>query len=307
MKKEPLVSIIIPTYNRQNTILRAVESVLNQTYKNWELIIVDDGSTDNTKNILKSYLKNKKIRYFKTKNKGVCHARNFGMEKASGEYMGFLDSDDEFVRNKLEIQLRKMIKSNKIISISNYIKFNQNKMCRTDFEKDFVVLKKDIITNKISLSGGMIMLTKKITKKYLYDNNLPTRTDFDFILRILNKYKILFLNDFLVKIYKTLEGNRVSTNYKMKIKGSKEILKKIKEYKLSKVEKKLLLNKLYLDIGFFEILNQNFEKGRFYFKKISLLENFSLNLIKYRILSLLSYFPPLLNIIIKIGKFYWKI
>jgi len=307
MKKEPLVSIIIPTYNRQNTILRAVESVLNQTYKNWELIIVDDGSTDNTKNILKSYLKNKKIRYFKTKNKGVCHARNFGMEKASGEYMGFLDSDDEFVRNKLEIQLRKMIKSNKIISISNYIKFNQNKMCRTDFEKDFVVLKKDIITNKISLSGGMIMLTKKITKKYLYDNNLPTRTDFDFILRILNKYKILFLNDFLVKIYKTLEGNRVSTNYKMKIKGSKEILKKIKEYKLSKVKKKLLLNKLYLDIGFFEILNQNFEKGRFYFKKISLLENFSLNLIKYRILSLLSYFPPLLNIIIKIGKFYWKI
>lgn len=97
------ISIITPTYNRAWCIERAIQSVLNQTYKNWELIIIDDGSTDNTKEIIKPYLKDKRIKYFYQKNKGVNIARREGIKKATGKYVTFLDSDDELKRNALEL------------------------------------------------------------------------------------------------------------------------------------------------------------------------------------------------------------
>jgi glycosyltransferase involved in cell wall biosynthesis len=107
-KDYPLVSIIIPTFNRAGIISKAIKSVLNQTYKNWELIIIDDGSVDNTKEVVKSYsskYKNK-IKYYYKKNGGVCSARNFGIQKANGEYISLLDSDDEYKPRRIEIQLK---------------------------------------------------------------------------------------------------------------------------------------------------------------------------------------------------------
>lgn len=96
-------SIIIPTYNRAWCIERAMKSVLAQDFRDWEMIIVDDGSTDNTKDIVEEYLSDSRIRYFYKENGGVGSARNLGMEQASGRYLMFLDSDDEFVANALNI------------------------------------------------------------------------------------------------------------------------------------------------------------------------------------------------------------
>ncbi len=87
-------SIIIPAYNRANIIERAVISVLTQTYTNFELIIADDGSSDNTKDVIKKYLADERVHYYYQQNKGVCAARNFGTTKSSGNYLIFLDSDD---------------------------------------------------------------------------------------------------------------------------------------------------------------------------------------------------------------------
>ncbi len=88
-------SVIIPTYNNADKIERTVKSVWNQTFDNWEIIIVDDGSKDNTEEIIQPLLKNRNIRYFKQLNAGVSVARNKGALKAKGEYLIFLDSDDE--------------------------------------------------------------------------------------------------------------------------------------------------------------------------------------------------------------------
>jgi len=99
MNKNPKVSVIIPTYNRAHLIGRAIQSVLNQTYQDFELIVVDDGSTDNTNEVIKEFSqKDKRILYIKhDKNKGGSAARNTGIKAARGEYIAFQDSDDEMV------------------------------------------------------------------------------------------------------------------------------------------------------------------------------------------------------------------
>ena len=90
-----LFSIILPTFNRSVLITKAIESVINQTYTNWELIIIDDGSTDNTKSVLENYLSDSRIKYFFQENQERSVARNNGIKRAKGDYICFLDSDDE--------------------------------------------------------------------------------------------------------------------------------------------------------------------------------------------------------------------
>ncbi len=100
-----LVSVIIPTYNRAKYILSAVESVLEQTCSDYEIIVVDDGSTDSTKDLLAPMVENGTIRYFYQQNQGESAARNHGIRMAHGDYIAFLDSDDLFLSTKLEKQV----------------------------------------------------------------------------------------------------------------------------------------------------------------------------------------------------------
>lgn len=112
MTNNPKISVIIPTYNREKLIERSIKSVLNQTYKNIEVIVVDDCSNDNTKSIVNS-IKDDRLIYIKlSKNKGACYARNKGIEAASGKYIAFNDSDDVFYKNKLEKQLKNLLNNN---------------------------------------------------------------------------------------------------------------------------------------------------------------------------------------------------
>ncbi len=100
-----LVSVIIPFYNAEKYITQSIESVLNQTHPDWELILINDGSTDNSKNIVKQYLNEAKLKYFEQINKGQASARNLGVKNASGELIAFLDADDIWMPNKLETQI----------------------------------------------------------------------------------------------------------------------------------------------------------------------------------------------------------
>ena len=95
-------SVVIPTYNRSSTIARAINSVIDQSYTNWELVVVDDGSSDNTDKVVNQYLEDLRIKYVKQSNQGVCAARNRGAELAKGEFLVFLDSDDWFSDDLLE-------------------------------------------------------------------------------------------------------------------------------------------------------------------------------------------------------------
>ncbi len=104
------VSVVIPTFNRANYIVRAVKSVLAQTYKNYEIIVVDDGSTDDTRQLLEPY--SHCVRYIYQDNAGPAAARNNGISRAEGEWLAFLDSDDIWLSQKLEIQLSHCINLN---------------------------------------------------------------------------------------------------------------------------------------------------------------------------------------------------
>src|SRR5215470_5462303 len=100
----PLVSVVMPTYNRADTIERAIDSVINQTLSDWELIVVDDGSTDDTPElILQRYAHEPRVKLIRQENQGFAGARNTGLLRGCGKYIAFLDSDDEFLSHHLEL------------------------------------------------------------------------------------------------------------------------------------------------------------------------------------------------------------
>lgn len=122
-----LVSIIMPSYNTGKYIAESIRSVQQQTYENWELIIVDDCSTDNTNEVVKPYLKDQRIRYLKNeKNSGAAVSRNRALREAEGRWIAFLDSDDLWMPEKLEKQVRFMEEHNYSFSYTNYSEMNEN-------------------------------------------------------------------------------------------------------------------------------------------------------------------------------------
>lgn len=124
---ENLVSIIMPSYNTEKYIFESIESVIAQTYKNWELLIIDDCSEDLTIQIIQKYLKVYPNIFLiqLEKNSGAAVSRNKGIEKANGEYIAFLDSDDLWEENKLEIQINFMKENNCAFSFTEYMEIDE--------------------------------------------------------------------------------------------------------------------------------------------------------------------------------------
>ena len=123
---DELVSIIMPSYNTAKFIYETIDSDLTQTYTNWELIIVDDCSTDNTDEVVKSFLSDDRIKYIKNeKNSGAAFSRNRALCEAKGKWIAFLDSDDLWLPEKLEKQIAFMEKNDYRFSYTNYIEIDE--------------------------------------------------------------------------------------------------------------------------------------------------------------------------------------
>jgi glycosyltransferase involved in cell wall biosynthesis len=106
---DDLVSVIMPAYNAEKFIAESIESVIAQSYNNWELLVVDDGSTDNSKRIIKDFCKkDERIKYFYQPNSKPGRARNSALKRASGRYVAFLDADDVWLSEKLKVQLKEI-------------------------------------------------------------------------------------------------------------------------------------------------------------------------------------------------------
>ena len=121
MKKKPLVSVIINCFDGEKFLSKAIESVLDQNYKNWEIVFFDNNSTDNSSLILKNY-KDKRIKYFKSKNKlSLYRARNLAIKKAKGTLISFLDVDDWWLKSKLNKQVKFFIKNKNISALYSNI------------------------------------------------------------------------------------------------------------------------------------------------------------------------------------------
>ena len=208
--RDSLVSVIIPTYNRANVVQKAVDSVLDQTYKNTEIIIVDDGSTDNTKQALLPY--GSRIKYL-NKKQGVSSARNLGIKKAAGEYMAFLDSDDEWYPEKLEKQLKYFEKNpNHGMVYTSYEQISNDvrQLCYSSAQSVEGNLFNEILRSfgiNLFIATPSIMIRKEVFFDIgYYNENLITGEDIELYLRIARKYSIGYVRDVLVKVRKCADN-----------------------------------------------------------------------------------------------------
>ncbi|MCG2686888.1 glycosyltransferase family 2 protein [Candidatus Parcubacteria bacterium] len=233
MAKKPTVSVIIPTYNRAHLIGRAIQSALNQTYQNLEIIVVDDGSLDNTKEVIENFQKQeKRIKYISyEKNKGGAFARNIGIKNAKGEYIAFLDSDDEWISKKIEKQLIFFTKCSKSVGVVYCLHYSQ--------EDSFGYIKKVNSSNMRhgnvynSLLNGwcpsstsfFILKTLVFKKSGLFDESLPSFQDYDLWIRIAKYYEFEFVEEYLA-IKHNHEGSQIAKDLKPRLKGLNLFLKK---------------------------------------------------------------------------------
>ena len=205
MKKEPLISVIMPTYNGSKSIKRAIHSFLNQTYKNTELIVIDDCSTDNTVDVVNS-IKDSRIKLIRhSKNKNCAAARNSGIKVAKGEYIAFLDDDDEWLEEKLSKQidyfLAKKSKEWGGVLVSHKILYGGK-------YRDVVLKKEGDISKEIYLmelslaAGSSLMVRRDVFEKIgNFNEKYVRQQDLDFVLRLLREYKMGVMRDVLSVIH----------------------------------------------------------------------------------------------------------
>lgn len=219
---KPLVSVVIPTYNRAGFIMQAINTVRQQTYANWELIVVDDCSTDNTREVVGS-LGDERIQYVRhEQNQGGSAARNTGIKHASGKYIAPLDSDDEWSANKLEKQVEVAESSpENIAGIYCDRKLlnpgGETKMV-TNVESDFGLTRKFLLGNVIG-GASVVMLRKEALEEVgLFDPDCKAKQDTDLWLRLSLKYGFRHAPDCLV-INHNEHDTRISTNTNSTING----------------------------------------------------------------------------------------
>ncbi len=188
--KSKTVSIILPAYNRANLIGRAIDSVINQSYKNWELIIVDDGSTDNTKEILKPYLStNSNFEYIFHSNRGAALSMNKGIELSSGAYITFLGSDDEYMNNHIDLRV-KYLYSNPHVDILH----STAKIVGNEYVKDKNNLSKKIHLNDCIL-GGTLFGKREVYQKLGGFKKVSYSPESEFLERAEKRFNIIKINE----------------------------------------------------------------------------------------------------------------
>ncbi|MCF7482062.1 glycosyltransferase [Vibrio sp. J1-1] len=163
-----MVSIIMPTYNSEQTVIESIQSVLSQTYKNWELIIVDDKSTDNTWQIIQAYAdKYENIHPYQNKeNSGAGASRNLAIEKAKGRFIAFLDSDDLWTEDKLSEQISFMTENDYPLTYTHYTRFNSEGELNVVTAPEYTTYKKLMYSNVIGCLTA-IYDTKSLGKRYM--------------------------------------------------------------------------------------------------------------------------------------------
>lgn len=200
------VSIIMPSYNSERFIESAIQSVVNQTYENWELIIVDDCSSDRTQENVKKFLWNKKIKIIPlSDNVGPAIARNCAIKEAKGRYIAFLDSDDQWYSEKLEKQLEFMRRENIAFCFSSFEQINEKgKVLRTVNAPNEVTYKQLLKKNVI---GCLTAIYDTETLGKVYMPLIRKRQDFGLWLKILKRTEKAFaLNEPLAQ-YRLHEGS----------------------------------------------------------------------------------------------------
>jgi glycosyltransferase involved in cell wall biosynthesis len=202
----PLVSVIIPTYNSADFLMEAIESVLDQTWGDFEIIVVDDGSTDGTSERVRRY--DDKVRYFYKKNGGPSSARNMGVKQARGGYVAFLDSDDVWEPEKLRVQMHVVSEhpENKLVCTDSALMgrrgTREGKLKRDLMGNLFPIL----YSNSFIRTSTVVMAKACFQTVGFFDERYRSAEDYDLWLRVAKRYPIAYIKQPLVR-YRKHEDN----------------------------------------------------------------------------------------------------
>jgi len=273
MRENFEVSVIIPTYNRANLLPRAIESVLNQTYQDFEVIVVDDASCDNTEEVVQGF-NDPRIKYVKHKiNKGGSAARNTGIKTAEGKYIAFLDSDDEWLPEKLEKQVRKIERSPEkvgVIYTRYWIIQNGKKFLSREPKKRGDIFEDELIKDWVSPTSCVLVKRECFAEVGGFDENLPVRQDYDMWLRIAKYFYFDYIKEPLAKIYFSKDLSRISlSGIEKEIYAANKLLEKYeKDIRAQswRIQRKIYSSHYYV-LGHRCWKNKNAVLGRKYFAK----------------------------------------
>ncbi|MFA1610790.1 glycosyltransferase [Halobellus rubicundus] len=261
----PGVSVVIPVYNRADVIGRAIDSVLNQTYKNFEIIVVDDGSTDSTPEVVSSYKNKCNLTLVKhDTNKGQNVARNTGLKQSSGDLISYLDSDDEFLPNYLATVVE--ILNGQPDTIGGVMADNYDD--RIDGTTSTGVNYGKVSVSDLSVEGhglwsctGLTFRSDILNSIGYHDTSIIKQTDLDFVLQILSKYDLFATSDPLYMRHNDSE-NQVSKDNRIIIEGTQRIIEKHRDVLSNKA-----VGKRHYDIGRAHIDLGEVEKAKSRFRK----------------------------------------
>jgi len=217
---DPVISCIIPTYNRAELLRCAIESIINQTFPYWELIIVDDGSIDSTEKTVSSYIKKyDKIYYFKNPGKGGAAARNYGLNKAKGEYIAFLDDDDISLPHRFESQLNAANKAGSAFIVSGYeVRDRNSKRIKSQ-------IKLELKGAGAGFPSRWLIKRELLEKVAGFDESFPSMQDIELSYR-LAWYESFVLHDDIVSIIYPTE-NSVSKRPENSLAGKMLLMEKL--------------------------------------------------------------------------------
>lgn len=215
-----LVSVIITTHNRKKLLVKAIESVLNQTYKKLECIVVDDASDDGTMDYIMDYISNHKIIYHyipKSKSHGGNHARNIGLEHAQGEMVAFLDDDDEWLPTKLDKQVCKLTSSVRFVYCGRIIgegidfcKLKEENIENKKYKDGD--LSKEVLVHVIGVTSTIMVRHDLLDEVGKFDENLNAWQEYDLCIRLLQKTTAAIVRENLVLYRIQMSDKNKNTN-----------------------------------------------------------------------------------------------
>lgn len=248
-----MISIVIPTFNRAKILKDNLMNILNQTYSDFEVIIIDDNSIDNTKEVIEN-IPDKRVRYYKNKeNKGACYSRNRGISLAKGEYIAFQDSDDYWFPEKLEKQLEYIKKVDCDLVFCAMDTYDENKkyLHRVPNLNKSQHIQYNLLLEENLVSTQTILCKKEIFNTIQFDESLKRFQDWDLILEISKSYTVYYLNNVLVIQY--IQSDSISKNYH----NIYYSLERIKEKNIDITKSKIAYANYLILRGKFEYLDNN--------------------------------------------------
>ena len=279
-----LVSIIVNCHNGQNFLNKSLNSIRNQSYKNWEVIFWDNCSTDNSEKILKSF-NEKRFLYFKSKKiTNLSAARNLAISKSKGKYICFLDVDDYWCKNKIFEQIKIFNDQDVALVFTNFyledeLKRKKKLFLNSKIENNNII---NYFLKKYPVGISTVMFDKDKITKNLFDENYHIIGDFDFVMKASLNNKILGINDSLVTILMH-ENNETKKKFKLYVLELLIWYKKHKEVFLNYKNFNNLRSNVYYEISKACIIQKKLRRSLTFFKYISTINKLKILLLFFKI------------------------